>query len=67
MTFWFTVFFAILIGLTLLAGWKWYAMRGADVGEAERQIFARYTLGLALFWLFVAAMYFGAPLLAWLK
>jgi hypothetical protein len=67
MTFWFIAFFAILLALTFLAGWKWYAMRGANVAEAERQIFARFALGVAVFWLFAAAMYFGAPLLAGLK
>jgi hypothetical protein len=63
MTFWFIAFFAILLALTLFAGWKWYAMRGTNVAEAERQVLARFALGVAVFWLFAAAMYFGAPLL----
>jgi hypothetical protein len=67
MTFWSIAFFAVLVALTSLAGWKWYAMRGANVAEAERQVFARFAVGLAVFWLVAAAMYFAAPLVAGLK
>ena len=63
MTFWSIAFFAVLVALTALAGWTWYAMRGANVAEAERRVFARFALGVAVFWLFAAVMYFGAPLL----
>ncbi len=61
--FWGIVFFAILSVFTLFALWKWYAMRGMNAEDAERRVLARFAFGLALFWLFAAAMYFGGPLL----
>ena len=63
MTVWMIAFLAILVPLTLFALWKWYEMRSADAPQPERQVFARFAFGLTLFWLFAAAMYFGAPLL----
>ena len=63
MTFWMITFLAILVALTGFAAWKWYEMRGRDAPQPERQVFTRFAVGLALFWLFAAAMYFGAPLL----
>jgi hypothetical protein len=65
--FWILAFVAILVGLTFVAIWKWYTTRGVSVSEAERQVFARFTLGLVVFWLVAVAMYFGAPLLAALR
>jgi hypothetical protein len=66
-TFWMVAFVAILVALTSIAIWKWYTMRGASVPEAERQVFARFTLGLVVFWLVAVAMYFSEPLLATLR
>ena len=63
MTVWMIAFLAILVALTLFALWKWQEMRSANAPQPERQVFARFAFGLALFWLFAAAMYFGAPLL----
>jgi hypothetical protein len=65
--FWTVVFFAILIGLTLLAISRWYARRGASVPEAERRVLMRFTLGLVIFWLFAIAVYFGGPLLSTIR
>ena len=67
MTYWMTTFLAILVALTLFAGWRWYTMRGASVSPAERQVFVRFVLGIAVFWLLVVGMYFSEPLLSALK
>jgi hypothetical protein len=66
-SFWTITFLAVLGGLTLIALWKWYTTRGTEVEEAERRVFARFVFGLMVFWLFAAAMYFGAPLLSSLR
>jgi hypothetical protein len=67
MSFWMGAFVVILLGLTGFAAWKWYEMRGTNPPAPERQVFARFALGLAVFWLLAAAMYFGGPLLAALR
>ena len=60
-------FLAILVVLTVLAIRIWYARRGASVSEAERRVFARFMLGLAVFWLVAIAGYFGGPLLSMMR
>jgi uncharacterized membrane protein len=60
-------FLAVLVGLTLLAIRMWYKQRGADVSEAERKVFARFVIGVAVFWLVAIAAYFGGPLLSGVK
>jgi hypothetical protein len=60
-------FFAILVVLTVIAIRIWYTRRGASVSEAERRVFARFILGLAVFWLVAIAGYFGGPLLSMMR
>jgi uncharacterized membrane protein len=60
-------FLAILVVFTLLAIRIWYTRRGASVSEAERRVFARFILGLAMFWLVAIAGYFGGPLLSMMR
>jgi hypothetical protein len=55
-------FFGILLALTLFAGWRWYTMRGSNIEDSERQVFRRFAIGLAVFWLFALAAYFLGPL-----
>jgi uncharacterized membrane protein len=65
--FWTVAFLAVLTGLTLLAIWRWYTRRGASVPEAERRVFARFILGLVVFWLLAIVAYFGGPLLSTIR
>jgi hypothetical protein len=60
-------FLVVLIGLTLLALRMWYVRRRPDVPEAERRVFARFLLGVAVFWLAAVAAYFGGPYLAGMR
>jgi uncharacterized membrane protein len=60
-------FLAVLLGLTFLAIRMWYTRRRASVPEAERRVFARFLLGLAVFWLVAIAAYFGGPLLSTIR
>jgi hypothetical protein len=60
-------FLAVLIGLTLMAARMWYTRRRPDVPEAERRVFARFVLGVAIFWLVAVAAYFGGPYLSGMR
>ena len=60
-------FLVVLIALTLLALRMWYTQRGASVDEAQRRVFARFVLGLGIFWLVAIAAYFGGPLLSTIR
>jgi hypothetical protein len=62
MTSWMLVFFIILLALTLFAGWQWYTMRGGNIEDAEQQVFRRFAIGLAVFWLLAVAAYFIGPI-----
>jgi hypothetical protein len=44
-------FFAVLIVCTLFAVKTWYDQRGREVEPAERQLLARFVIGIAIFWL----------------
>jgi uncharacterized membrane protein len=66
-SYWIATYLAVLVALTLFAGWKWYTMRGTSVSPAERQVFVRFILGIAVFWLLIVGMYFSEPLLSALK
>jgi len=67
MTYWMTTFLAILVALTFFAAWKWYTAQGTGASPEERQVFRRFVLGVAIFWLLWALAYFGEPLLAALR
>jgi uncharacterized membrane protein len=60
-------FIVVLLGLTLLAMRMWYTTKGTEVSEAQRQLYGRFLIGLAIFWVVAIAGYFGGPLLAGLK
>jgi len=61
-------FVAALIALSLLAVRMWYTRGGtAGADEAERRVFARFLLGLAVLWLVAIAAYFAGPLLATIR
>jgi len=51
-------YLVILIGCSLLAMRMWFAQRGTK-DPAERQVFLRFVLGLAVFWLVAAVGYLG--------
>ena len=57
-------FFAVLVGLTLLAARMWYTQRRPDVPEDERRLFKRFLLGLVILWLVTVVAYFGGPYLS---
>jgi hypothetical protein len=61
-------FLVILIAFTLLALRMWYTRGGtAGADEAERRLFARFILGLGIFWLVAIAAYFAGPLLSTIR
>ncbi len=60
-------FVVILLGLTLIAIRMWYTSRGTGVSEAERKLYGRFLVGLAIFWVVAIAGYFGGPLLSGMK
>jgi hypothetical protein len=60
-------FIVVLLGLTLLAIRMWYTNRGTTVSEAERRLYGRFLIGLAIFWAVAIAGYFGGPLLSGMK
>jgi hypothetical protein len=60
-------FVVVLLGLTLLAIRMWYSTKGSAVSEAERRLYGRFLVGLAIFWVVAIAGYFGAPLLSAMK
>jgi hypothetical protein len=51
-------YLVILIGCSLFAMRMWFTQRGST-DPAEKQVFARFVLGLALFWLVAIAGYVG--------
>jgi hypothetical protein len=60
-------FLVVLIGLTLLAVRMWWTRRRPDVPDAERRVFARFLLGVAVFWLAALVAYFGGPLISGMR
>jgi uncharacterized membrane protein len=48
-------FFAVLIVLTGLAGWTWYARRGTAADPAQERVFRRFVAGIVLFWIVAVA------------
>jgi uncharacterized membrane protein len=60
-------FIVVLLGLTLLAIRMWYTTKGQEASEAERKLYGRFLVGLAIFWVVAIAGYFGGPLLSGLK
>ena len=58
---------ALLLGLTLLAIRVWYTRKGKAVSEAERRLYGRFLVGLAIFWAVAIAGYFGGPLLSGMR
>jgi hypothetical protein len=60
MRFFFTLaFLAVVIVLTLLAARTWLASRRTPMEDAERRVFLRFVIGIALFWLVAIAGYFA--------
>jgi uncharacterized membrane protein len=57
-SFFLIAFFAVLVVLTVLAGWTWFQRRGAAVDPAQEQVFRRFVAGIVLFWLVAAAGFF---------
>jgi len=57
-------FVVVLLGLTLLAVRMWYTTKGTGASEAERRLYGRFLVGLAIFWVVALAGYFGGPLLS---
>jgi hypothetical protein len=57
-------FFAVLIGLTLLAARMWHTRRRPDMPADERRLFGRFLVGLAILWVVTVAAYFGGPYLS---
>jgi hypothetical protein len=55
-------FLVVLLGLTLVAIRMWYTSKAAAVSEAERRLYGRFLVGLAIFWVVAIAGYFGGPL-----
>jgi len=51
-------YLVVLIGCTLLAVRMWAAQRGTN-DPAEKRLFARFVLGIAIFWLVALAGYLG--------
>jgi hypothetical protein len=45
----------------------WYTAKGSAVSEAERRLYGRFLVGLAIFWVVAIAGYFGGPLLSAMK
>ena len=60
-------FVVVLLGLTLLAIRMWYTTKGSAVSEAERRLYGRFLVGLAIFWVVAIAGYFGGPFLSAMK
>jgi hypothetical protein len=56
--FFLIAYLAVLIAFSLLAIRMWYVGRGAT-DPAEKRVFVRFVLGLALFWLVAIAGYLG--------
>jgi len=54
--FWSITYLAVLVVCTLIAVRTWYARRGTK-DEAEKKVFARFVLGIAIFWLVAVAGY----------
>ena len=59
LTFWSIAYLAVLICCTVLALRMWYVGRGASPDPAKQKVFARFVLGIGLFWLLALAGYIG--------
>ena len=57
-SFFSIAYLVVLVGCTLVAVRMWVTQRGTT-DAAEKQLFARFVLGVAIFWLVALAGYLG--------